>query len=290
MTFDPEIPYDKLPLLPPPTKSVDSKKILRQETIAREPLAELKGLANIIPNQAILINTLILQEAKDSSGQSLASFTYDHRGRRKSKTTTAGTINYHYDNRDLVVYETDENNNLLAYYTYDDQGNPVTMTRNGSFYYYHLNGHGDIIALTDENGNVVAEYKYDAWGNILSQTGTMATENPYRYAGYRYDDETGLYYLMARYYDAATGRFITADPYRSNSGKGMFTDLNDPLSRHHYVYARNNPVMYIDLYGEDIIRIGFTFSVNAPPNLGVPFSGDISIGIIFDKSEKVIVL
>jgi RHS repeat-associated protein len=57
----------------------------------------------------------------------------------------------------------------------------------------------------------VAEYEYDAWGNILSQTGSLASENPYRYAGYRYDEVTGLYYLMARYYDTNIGRFITVD-------------------------------------------------------------------------------
>ncbi|WP_431019326.1 RHS repeat-associated core domain-containing protein [Anoxybacillus sp. D401a] len=88
------------------------------------------------------------------------------------------------------------------------------MTRNGTTYYYYVNGHGDVTALTDANGNVVAQYQYDAWGNIISQTGTMASSNPYRYAGYRYDEETGLYYLMARYYDANIGRFITRDTFR----------------------------------------------------------------------------
>ena len=66
-------------------------------------------------------------------------------------------------------------------------------------YYYLTNYRGDLLALTDEIGTVVAEYTYDAWGNILSQTGEMAKENPYRYAGYRYDEETKLFYLMARY-------------------------------------------------------------------------------------------
>jgi len=37
----------------------------------------------------------------------------------------------------------------------------------------------------DESGNVVAQYTYDAWGNILSQSGALASSNPYRYSGYR---------------------------------------------------------------------------------------------------------
>jgi RHS repeat-associated protein len=39
----------------------------------------------------------------------------------------------------------------------------------------------------------------------------LRTENPFRYASYFYDDETGLYYLNARYYDPGMGRFITRD-------------------------------------------------------------------------------
>jgi len=67
MIFDAKIPYDKLPLIPPPKQNIETIKIWRQESVAREALAELKGIANIIPNQAILINALILREAKDSS-------------------------------------------------------------------------------------------------------------------------------------------------------------------------------------------------------------------------------
>ncbi|MFZ7104035.1 MAG: RHS repeat domain-containing protein [Peptococcaceae bacterium] len=60
-----------------------------------------------------------------------------------------------------------------------------------------LNGHGDVIKLTDDSGSIVAEYEYDVWGNILAQSGSMAASNPFRYAGYMYDEETGLYYLLA---------------------------------------------------------------------------------------------
>jgi RHS repeat-associated protein len=68
------------------------------------------------------------------------------------------------------------------------------------------------VAVTDTKQNTVATYTYDAWGNILAQSGTFAKENPYRYAGYRYDQETGLYYLMARYYNPQNGNFLSMDP------------------------------------------------------------------------------
>jgi RHS repeat-associated protein len=40
---------------------------------------------------------------------------------------------------------------------------------------------------------------------------TLGEANPYRYRGYRFDEETGLYYLQSRYYDASVGRFVNAD-------------------------------------------------------------------------------
>ncbi|MGE8081325.1 hypothetical protein [Peribacillus loiseleuriae] len=59
--------------------------------------------------------------------------------------------------------------------------------------------HLDVIALTDQTGGIVATYKYDSWGNPMDSKNhtVIALENPYRYAGYQYDEETGLYYLMA---------------------------------------------------------------------------------------------
>ncbi|MDQ7095910.1 RHS repeat-associated core domain-containing protein [Desulfosporosinus sp. PR] len=153
-----------------------------------------------------------LTQVKASGGNTLATYTYDYTGKRTSMTTASGTIYYHYAG-DNVAYETDASNNIVADYTWDAQGHPVTMTKNGTTYYYQLNGHGDVVKLTDASGTVVAQYQYDAWGNILSQSGSMASANPYRYTGYRYDEVTGLYYLMARYYDASVGKFIIRDTF-----------------------------------------------------------------------------
>ena len=77
-------------------------------------------------------------------------------------------------------------------------------------YTYAFNTHGDVIGLVDKDNAKVVEYKYDAWGNITSSTGSVTTgdgellrkANPFRYASYQYDEETGFYYLKARYYAA----------------------------------------------------------------------------------------
>jgi RHS repeat-associated protein len=180
-----------------------------------------------------------LTSVKDSGGNTIASFTYYANGLRKTMTTTSGTITFHYDENNNVTYETDQNGNVVASYTYDDENRPVSMTRGGTLYFYQYNAHGDVVALTDTSGTVVATYTYDAFGNLLSSTGTVV--NPYLYAGYRYDQETGLYYLQSRYYNPNTGRFLTRDTF------GGFT--KDPLSLHKYLYANNNPVMNIDPNG-----------------------------------------
>ena len=66
MAFDPQIPYNDLPLLPP-RADVETKAVLKKAIAAGRALAELKGLGATIPNQALLVNSLILQEAKASS-------------------------------------------------------------------------------------------------------------------------------------------------------------------------------------------------------------------------------
>lgn len=65
--FKPEKPYNELPFVPPEKEKYETIELWKQESAARSAIAELKGIANIIPNQSILINAIILQEAKDSS-------------------------------------------------------------------------------------------------------------------------------------------------------------------------------------------------------------------------------
>jgi len=196
-----------------------------------------------------------LIEVKDKTGSSLAKFTYDHDGKRTSMTVAStGTTNFHY-NGDKVIAETDINNNIIAEYSWDSYGNPVTMEKNGNVYYYHINSRGDVTALTDENGKVVAQYEYDAWGNIVSETGTIASINPYRYAGYRMDKETGLYYLKSRYYKSDIGRFINSDnpmvikALTDEALKAPSEYQSLTLMSNLFAYAANNPVMHVDPSG-----------------------------------------
>ena len=104
-----------------------------------------------------------------------------------------------------------------------------------------------------QDGTVAATYTYDAWGKILSIKDTANNEvpnsntfhvanlNPYRYRGYIYDNETGLYYLQLRYYDPITGRFLNSDDTQY-----IITNV---LSSNLYTYCLNNPISYVDYNG-----------------------------------------
>ena len=63
-----------------------------------------------------------------------------------------------------------------------------------------------------------------AWGKLIATTGSLANtvgaNQPFRYRGYVYDNETELYYLQSRYYDPVICRFISADVYLS-TGQGI---------------------------------------------------------------------
>ena len=66
MAFDPTVPYNDLPPLPPHAE-LETKVVLKKVASAGRSLAELKGLGATIPNQSILVNSLVLREAKASS-------------------------------------------------------------------------------------------------------------------------------------------------------------------------------------------------------------------------------
>ena len=132
-------------------------------------------------------------------------------------------------------------------YLYDENGSPIGLTYKGKTYYYRKNLQGDIINITDSTGAKVVTYTYNAWGKIMSMTGNMelAVNNPFRYRGYYYDVESGLYYLNSRYYDPQTGRFINADDTDT-----LLYSLSELTDKNLFAYCDNNPIMHDDKNGD----------------------------------------
>ena len=176
---------------------------------------------------------------------STLTFTYDADGNRITKTVNGTTTTYTYaDGR--VTHETNDTDTI--HYRYDTNGTLLSMNLNGTEYYYLYNGQRDVIGLYDANGNVVVEYTYDAWGKPLTTTGSLAStvgaKNPYRYRGYRYDTESGLYSLKTRYYSPEVKRFISSDD--------GFYENNGIFKNNLYIYCCNSPLLHRDDSGHVI--------------------------------------
>lgn len=99
MKIDKNKPFNQLPPLPP-KKDIESKNILKKAASSHRYLAELKGFANTIPNQTILINSLILQEARSSSEIENVTTTND----KLFKAFTAKTQNIDAQTKEVLRY------------------------------------------------------------------------------------------------------------------------------------------------------------------------------------------
>jgi RHS repeat-associated protein len=99
--------------------------------------------------------------------------------------------------------------------------------------YYHHDVQGSTVAVTQGGESGASEaYTYSDFG--APGAGSWAT---YRYAGYRYDNETGLYYVNARYYNPNLGRFLQTDPIGLSGGTNL------------YAYVGNDPINFFDPTG-----------------------------------------
>ena len=198
-----------------------------------------------------------------------ASYLYDESGLRTKKTVGGVVTNYHVING--VLYGEYTGSHRLLY-MFDEAGTRYSFLYNGGTYYYVFNGQGDVIGITDGYGNMLARYTYDAWGKPLTITDDagndisgnashIANVNPFRYRGYYYDKESGLYYLQSRYYDPVVGRFINADSsIHSSSLVGMNV----------FAYCGNSPINYVDPTGE---WFGIDDAVTGPVDEIIVFGG-----------------
>ena len=199
-------------------------------------------------------------------------YRYDASGIRQEKQV--GNVPHKYYTDGSRIYKEERGNEVLWYH-YDNTG--VTgLEHNGKKYYFQKNIQGDVVRIFDEAGSLKASYIYDAWGNhrvIDGMTGMDVTHdftiggvttdvsqhigniNSFRYRGYYFDRETGLYYLNSRYYDPAICRFINADDV-------AYLQPETLNGNNLYAYCGNNPVMYTDPDGTFIISliVGLTVS------------------------------
>ncbi len=191
------------------------------------------------------------QLATASKGSYTLSFTYDDNGIRTSKTVN-GVEHVYTLNGSQIVSEAWGNE--LVIYIYDAQGSPIGMQYRSTkmpatdfyTYWFEKNLQGDIIAVYTGAGLKVCSYVYDAWGNfttmlddcdngVSSEDKKYFSYNCFRYRGYYYDSELGMYYLQSRYYDPATGRFISPNNINHLASQSI-NGFNQ------YIYCDNNSI------------------------------------------------
>lgn len=196
--------------------------------------------SDVTSNTYDAFGRLLSTSVTEDSVSTQTNYEYDALNHRISKTTNDDTI-YHFWNGNNIVGDLTEDayqsyvlgvTRIEALATTNNSGNRAVSA-------YGKNAHGDVIALQSLDGATVGNYEYDAYGNTLSATDGIY--NPYGYSGEYYDEETGYYYLRARYYDPTIGSFIQKDTY---SG-----EITSPASLNPYGYCQANPVYYSDPTG-----------------------------------------
>jgi len=175
-----------------------------------------------------------------STGALVDSMFYDALGRRVRKQTAAGDEYYVYEG-EQVIFDVNASGTILREYAWQPGTIDQMLAMRSTTPVFDT-----LAAIVDPlNGTVrgmasfrtgmkVKEYNEYPWGDAVADTGIVVR---YRFAGREYDSESGLYYMRARYYDPATGRWISEDPIGIEGGGNL------------YAYAGNDPVNFSDPSG-----------------------------------------
>lgn len=165
-------------------------------------------------------------------------YDYNHKGLRvRHLSSERGDVEYLYDDQSILEERDLSNNTLLAHYRYSDR--LISLSTASDEQYYHYSALRTTANLTNNAGQTQVSYRTDAWGQITDQQGT--SPNRQIFTGQEHDENTGLIYFGARFYDPDTARFINEDTYLGES--------LTPPSLHRYLYAYGNPTVYIDPNG-----------------------------------------
>ncbi|MDA8021303.1 MAG: hypothetical protein MPN21_28050 [Thermoanaerobaculia bacterium] len=169
----------------------------------------------------------------------LETYLYDYQGLRVRKSGSGGIVRYVYDDQSVLVETTDGGTTVSKYEYGPDRLLSLDNSTEGRQYYLQ-DALRSVVTLTRPDGGIQARYKYDAWGNLRDEVGSSA--NRFGFTGHEHDEETGLIYAKARYYDPEIGLFLTEDPFQ---GEPL-----TPPSLHRYLYAFQNPTIWRDPTGQ----------------------------------------
>ncbi len=216
----------------------------------------------------------------------LGQYDYNASGMRvRHYGSERGDVEYYYDDGAVLEeYVAGAGGGLLAHYRYGDR--LLSLDTGTETQYYHHDALGSTVNLSDGAGLTKVSYTLDPWGHIRSQLGTSV--NRQIFTGQEHDENTGLIYFGARYYDPDTGRFISQDSYLGEPGT--------PPSLHRYLYAYSNPTVYIDPDGNvvdtiwDVANVGIgVVSLGYNLNEGNYWDAALdAVGVVVDTAAAIV--
>ena len=173
------------------------------------------------------------------SGGASASYTYDGNGLRVQKSANGTTTVYIYSgSEDIAEYDNGAAPSSPSREFIYGNGELLAQVSGGATTYYQKD-HLSVRMTTDSSGNVLGQQGHFPFGESwYSSNGS----SEWVFTTYQHDQETGLEYALARYYDPRTAAFCSADPVGG--------DPSDPESWNRYVYARDNPINLTDPSGQ----------------------------------------
>jgi RHS repeat-associated protein len=168
-------------------------------------------------------------------------YEYDALGRRTRKIDAFGATEYLWDG-DLMI-ESRRNNKQALFLFEPGSFVPLATVQDEKTYWYQCDQVGALQELTDKEGQIVWAADYRVWGETkLRKIGTDGAvryakqpepppvlEQPFRFQGQQFDEETGLHYNRHRYYDPGIGRFVSQDPIGLRGGGNLFAYAPNPL-------------------------------------------------------------
>jgi RHS repeat-associated protein len=207
-------------------------------SISSEKTNEEEKVTNYSYN---LSNQLIEVNPENSSDYDSLIYSYDGNGllnkRIKTTTQSSSTEEFIWDtNRSISTLLEDDKKK----YIYDTNSlSPVAQIdkEKGEVEYLHVDNIDSVVSITDTDGNEVSHSTYDEYGTKQANS-IGINKSLFGYAGQYLDQDTGYYYLRARWYDPKAASFITVDP--------KLIETNLP-----YGYTAGNPLQYTDPLGLD---------------------------------------
>jgi len=222
--------------------------------VLRRELVDLVGRRDCTISESRTRTKYSYDNAGNMTGDAAYTYSYD----AENRTTSANGVTYTYDGDGLRVEkssgtlywrsitgdalaESDLQGNITNEYVFF-AARRIARISSGTVNYFYSDALGTVHTITDATGHPCYDASFTPYGlEVPNPNITQTCSSNYKFTGYEYDSETGLYYGFARYYNPRLGRFMSADPLGGDSGA--------PQTLNRYAYVVNSPTNFTDPSG-----------------------------------------